>query len=80
MNIKEFINMPYELEKVMVGGQEAVRALPRAGSENIIQVYFFSKDTNSIISLKLETPIDGLKMTEGTKIFDQILASFKFNS
>lgn len=79
-DLNEFINMPYELKKLTVGGQEAVQALPRAGSENIDQVYFFSKDIKNVLSLKLETPVDGSKMDEGTKIFDQILASFKFNN
>lgn len=77
-DLYEYINMPYRVKEVTAGGQEAVQPLPRAGSENIYGVFFFSKDAESILNLTLGTPRDGLKIEEGQKLFDQILSTFKF--
>lgn len=76
-DLYEFLKIPY-LKTFLVDGQQAQQTLPRAGSENISGVLFFSKDSESIYGLNLETPRDGSKIDEGKKIFDQILSTFKF--
>lgn len=62
-----------------VDGQEAISVCPRAGCENTNDVYFFSKDSKEIISIILETPKDASSLDDSrTKIFNQILSTFKF--
>jgi len=62
-----------------VDGQEAISVCPRAGCENTNDVYFFSKDSKAIIRIILETPKDASSLDDSrTKIFNQILSTFKF--
>jgi len=81
--IDEYTNMSSVLEKITINGQEGRQILPRAGSENINEVVFFSKDEQFIYHLSLQTgttpdktPV--AKVQEGQKIFTQILPTFKF--
>ena len=76
-------HMSSVLEKITINGQEGRQILPRAGSENINEVVFFSKDEQFIYHLSLQTgttpdktPV--AKVQEGQKIFTQILPTFKF--
>lgn len=81
--IDEFVGMPYQVKPVIVDGQEGRQPLPRAGSENINRVVFFSKDPKFIYELELQAGNTALdtseaEVLEGQKIFDQILSTFKF--
>ena len=83
-SIDEYINMPYKVKAVTIDGQDGRQPLPRAGSEHIIAVMFFSKDSRNIYTLKLQTgnnPMDTneAKAKEAQKLFDQILSTFKFS-
>jgi hypothetical protein len=77
-DLYEFIDLPYKVNETIVDGQKAVQPLPRAGSENIFEAFFFTPQSKYIISFSLETPKDGSKFDEGQTIYNQILASFKF--
>jgi hypothetical protein len=78
--LEELSGLPYHTVRLTVGGQEATRVLPRAGSENIFKVLFFSIDKKKVLSVEMETPIDGSKTEEGEKIFSRLLESFRFIS
>ena len=77
-NLYEYLKMSNKIKEVRVDGQVALQSLPRAGSEYIYAVSFFSKDLKKIISFDLTTPIDGSKIQEGRQLFNQILTTFKF--
>ena len=77
-DIYEFIKMPRTIKTTSVDGQLAVQPLPRAGSEYVYLVAFFSKDSKNILILQLNIPEDGEKIKEGQKIFNKILSTFKF--
>ncbi len=79
-DLKELIGLPYDITTLSVDGQPAPRPLPRAGSESIYKVLFFSKDSKLTYSITLETPKDGSKILEGEEVFNQILAIFKFTN
>lgn len=76
--LKELTGFPYNVPEMIVDGQQAARVLPRAGSESIYKVLFFSKDAKLVFSIELETPQDGSKLEEGGELFNQILSTFKF--
>ncbi|GAG38508.1 unnamed protein product, partial [marine sediment metagenome] len=81
--IDEFINMPYKVKTVIIDGLEGRQPLPRAGSENINSVIFFSKDSEVIYTLDLKTGNTALDtpetdVEEGQRLFNQILSTFKF--
>ena len=76
--LKELTGFPYDVMTKIVDGQQSARVLPRAGSESIFKVLFFSKDAKLIFSIELDTPRDGSKFKEGEVLFDQILSTFKF--
>jgi hypothetical protein len=82
-NLDELINMPYTVKIIYIGDQEGRQSFPRAGSENVNSVSFFSKDSKSIYTLTLqtnttapETPESDIK--EEQELFKYILASFRF--
>ncbi len=77
--IDEFINMPYTVKALQVAGQDARQALPRAGSENIYNADFFTKDSKFIFSLSLEFPKDLQEEipSHRQQLFEQILSTFK---
>lgn len=87
-NIDEYINMPHQVKVVVIDGQEARQPLPRAGSENVNAVIFFSKDSKFIYILRLQTGSTAFENTpsdasetdveEGKRVFDPILSTFKF--
>ncbi len=78
--LKELTGFPYDVDTLLVDGQQAARVLPRAGSESIYKALFFSKDTKLVFSIELETPRDGSKIKEGEELFSQILSTFKFTN
>lgn len=77
-NIQSVSGLPYESPVQIIAGQQAIKVLPRAGSEMDYKVLFFPKDRKNIISIELDTPRDGSKVEEGKLLFDQILSTFKF--
>lgn len=77
-DLKEFTGFPYDLPTLNVDGQQASKVLPRAGSETIYEVLFFSRDAKIIYNLTLETPRNGSKAQEGEVLFNQILSTFRF--
>lgn len=78
-DLQEYANMPYAGKLVYVGGQEGMQYLPRAGSEHIYEVIFFSKDLKDIFTIKLITNTKTEEqIQEGQKIFNQILSTFRF--
>jgi hypothetical protein len=80
-DLYEYVNLPYTVKTVTIGGQEAIQPLPRAGSENSNAVYFFSTDFKRILILELETHSqDEKEVLEGQQLFTQILSTFKFLS
>jgi len=76
--LRELTDFTYDVPEMTVGGQQAAKVLPRAGSESIYKVLFFSKDAKLVFSIELETPRDGSKFKEGEELFNQILSTFKF--
>lgn len=76
--IRDATQLPYDVPHVTVSGQDAAKVMPRAGSETSYRVVFFSPDRKWIISVQLDTPRDGSKLTEGETIFNRILTEFKF--
>lgn len=81
--LDEFIGMPYKVKPVIIDGQEGRQPNPRAGSENVFSVYFFSKDLKNIYNLNLQVGDTALNTPEvevqkGQTIFNQILSTFKF--
>jgi len=81
--IDEYINMPHKVKVVTIDGREGRQTLPRAGSENVNVVMFFSKDSKFIYALELQTgstssDASETDVEEGKKLFDQILSTFKF--
>lgn len=79
-SLKELIGIPYDITTLVVDGQQAPRPLPRAGSEHIYKVLFFSRDAKLVYSITLETPRDGSKIQEGEALFNQILSTFKYTN
>lgn len=80
-DLYEFINMPRNYYKpgMTIDGKEAIQFLPRAGSENINSVAFFSKDLVTVYIFELATQTKNeAKIQEGQKVFSQILSTFKF--
>lgn len=83
VSLDEVINMPYQVKEVFVAGQVGRQPLPRAGSENVNSVYFFSKDLKTIYNATLKTDDSSLntpeaEIVEGQKLFSKILETFKF--
>lgn len=81
--IDEYIGLPYKVKSVLIDGQEGRQALPRAGSENVYAVDFFSKDSKLIYRLSLEVgsnPVDvpEKEVAAAEDIFNQIIFTFKF--
>lgn len=75
--------MPYQVKTLEVDDQEARQPLPRAGSENINLVMFFSRDSEFVYRLELKTgksAVDASEedIKEGQKLFDNILSTFQF--
>jgi hypothetical protein len=78
--IDEYLDMPYQVKKVTIAGQEGRQPLPRDGSENDFSASFFSKDLEFILTLDLKVSTKHeLKTDAGYKMFDQILSTFKFS-
>lgn len=82
-SIDEYINMPYRVKTIIIDGQEGRQPLPRAGSENINSIMFFSKDSKIIYNLELKTGNNSFDtpetdVGEGQKLFALILSTFKF--
>ena len=78
-SLQEYTNMPYPGVERIIDGQEAMQYLPRAGSENVNSVYFFSKDQKQIYTIELTTNVKTEEQIEkGQKLFDQIISTFKF--
>lgn len=82
-SLQEHANMPYPGKILSIDGVEAMQYLPRAGSENVNSIDFFSKDKRKIYSVALTTgkstfEVSMQQVTEGQKLFDQILSTFKF--
>ncbi len=74
-----YVDTPYTVKTVKVGGQEAIQPLPRAGSEHVNSVFFFSKDSTFIYGLTFApNTISEAKIEEGQELFDQILSTFRF--
>ena len=83
-SLQEFVKMPYPGKILQVATQEGMQYLPRAGSENVNGVNFFSIDLKYIYTLTLTTlsvsgKFDQIKIQQGQKLFDQILSTFRFN-
>jgi len=81
--IDNYINLPYTVKSLQVDGQDARQASPRAGSENVNSVNFFSKDKKFIYTLELKTGnttknTSEADVREGQNIFNQILSTFEF--
>jgi hypothetical protein len=76
--LQEYTGLSYAVPTLTVGGQTAVQLLPRAGSEHIDKVAFFTPDKHMIMTIMLETPEDGSKITEGAALFADITKSFAF--
>lgn len=76
--LREATGLSYDVTTLVVDKQQAVRVLPRAGSESDFKLIFFSRDNKLIFSIELDTPRDGSKITEGEVLFNQILSTFKF--
>lgn len=89
-SLDELYKHAYKAKAVTVGGQEGRQPLPRAGSENINSIVFFSKDSKFIYTLELQTgstafgdtPSDTSEadVEEGQKLFDQIISTFRFTN
>jgi len=86
VNLEDYINFRYK-EKVKkpitIDGQEGAEIFPRAGSENINSVEFFSKDSKFIYTLELKSGNTALdtsraEVEEGQRLFNLILSTFKF--
>ncbi len=77
-SLRELTGLSYDVDTVTIDGLGAARVLPRAGSEHINKVVFFSADKNVMLSIELQTPQDGSLAREGEAFFSQILSSFKF--
>jgi len=91
VNLEEFFKIDNVVKEIEVDGQRGIQVKPRAGSENVNAVYFFSKNKKTIYVMELTTYIsdyvsdktrvnetDMPKIQEGQKLFDQILSTFKF--
>lgn len=84
--LDEFIGLPYTVKSLTVAGRDARQPLPRAGSEFLNKVYFFSTDNKSIFSIELQvgdgTPTDhritGETLEIGQDIFNKVISTFKF--
>jgi len=89
-SIDKYVGLPYKVKPVTIDDQEGRQPLPRAGSENINSVVFFSKDSKIIYTLELQTgsiasgnaPSDASEadMTEGQQLFDQLISTFRFTN
>lgn len=78
-SIYEYLNMGYNVKTITIDGQVGIQPLPRAGSENVNAVYFFSQDSKFINILELSaTTRDETDIKKGQEIFNQILSTFKF--
>lgn len=85
-NLDTFIGLPYTVKTVTVGEQSARQPLPRAGTDDTFKVYFFSNDSKLIFSLELligDGSGDDHRVTPeiieiGSKVFDQLISTFKF--
>lgn len=76
--LRELTGLSYDVPTFTVDGLTAAQVLPRAGSEHINKILFFSKDLKVKLSIQLETPRDGSLIKDGTAFFTQILSTFKF--
>ncbi|MBI2599698.1 hypothetical protein HYW43_02130 [Candidatus Daviesbacteria bacterium] len=81
--IDEYIGLPYKIKTIFVGGQEGRQAFPRAGSENLYAVDFFSKDSRWIYRLALRVgnkpeDVNEKQVADAEELFNQIVSTFKF--
>lgn len=76
--LQDVAGVSYPLPTLTVAGAQALRLLPRAGSEHVNKVDFFTKDKKFVVFVTLETPRDGSRLAEGNVLFDQILSTFTF--
>jgi hypothetical protein len=76
--LQELTGLSYDVPTLTIDGLTAAQVLPRAGSEHINKILFFSKDLKVKLSIQLETPRDGSLTKDGTAIFTQILSTFTF--
>jgi hypothetical protein len=78
-SIDEYINMSYTVKVLRVAGLDARQPLPRAGSENVYEVNFFTSNAEFIFSLSLEFPKSVKEKTPLVRqqLFEQILSTFK---
>ncbi|OGV97217.1 hypothetical protein A2W24_04295 [Microgenomates group bacterium RBG_16_45_19] len=82
-SLMEYAQMSYPGRIVNLDGQEGRQYLPRAGSENVNSVDFFSPDQTVIYNLFLktgDTPLNtaAVEIQAGQALFSKILATFKF--
>jgi len=78
-SLYEYINLPYTVRTINVGGQEAIQPLPRAGNEHVSSAMFFSEDSKFIYTVMLTTNnVTAVNIEVGKTLFDQILSTFKF--
>lgn len=75
LNIDDFIGLNYQLDKIMVDGQEGRQTCPRAGCEDTFCAEFPTQNQKSFYSICLES-----NSTDGEKLFHQILSTFKFTN
>lgn len=78
--LQDVAGVSYPLTTLTVAEAQALRLLPRAGSEHMNKVGFFTKDKKFVVFVTLETPRDGSKITEGNALFEEILSTFAFLS
>ncbi len=82
-DITSYLNLgSLHVNTIMVDGQEAIQALPRAGSENENNIVFFSKDKATIIEINLTTmtKFNSDNVDNGKKLFNQILSTVKLST
>lgn len=84
-DIDNYVGVPYQASVVNVNGQNGRQYLPRAGSENINEVAFLSKDQKNIFVLNLQVgnnpdTVSVSDIDQGQKYFSQILSTFKYVS
>ena len=84
-SVNEYLNLPYEVKAVTIDKQVGRQPLPKAGSENVYSVVFFSIDKETIYTLTLqaaenEPEFSETEIAKSQKLFKEILSSFKFKT
>lgn len=84
-SLDEYVGLPYQVKALQVDGQDARQPLPRAGSENVNKVIFFSKDNQFIYELSLQSNNSSMNVSaeeieQGKSYFNQLLSTFHFLS